>query len=238
MTGKMFAEAATATTVLIYTMTDPTFKRWESPAIIGLLAFLLARTDYRRKAIVLWMICTLPEVNAGNDDDGAPASRCPTFDRVAANFVAWLISFTAWLDWKAPELVPVLNGAKPPARPAPDDIDNGPPAEAKRKRRHCGAHHIDELCPRGQGGRLRDSLSDYARQLLEKQVARAGNSQGSSSDDRAYTTHRDDSRGDYTPSKRARSPTPQSEGYMDQGQSSSPAISPNTYEHSHVSSRR
>lgn len=30
---------------------------------------------------------------------------------VTANFVSWLISFTAWLAWKAPELVPILNGS-------------------------------------------------------------------------------------------------------------------------------
>lgn len=35
--------------------------------------------------------------------------------------------------------------------------------------RHCGANHIDELCPNGPGGKLRDSLSDYARGLLERQ---------------------------------------------------------------------
>lgn len=48
-----------------------------------------------------------------------------------------------------------------------------PRAKCRRPRtvcRHCNANHVDELCPRGPGGKLRDSISTAARSLLDKQA--------------------------------------------------------------------
>lgn len=37
----------------------------------------------------------------------------------------------------------------------------------------CGANHLNELCPKGPGGALRDSLSSSAKQALDRQTSKA-----------------------------------------------------------------
>lgn len=55
--------------------------------------------------VVILFISTVPVALAGRDEDNQPTSpRCPIFEGVTASFTAWLISFTAWIAWKAPEL--------------------------------------------------------------------------------------------------------------------------------------
>ena len=47
--------------------------------------------------------------------------------------------------------------------------------------KHCGADHASKLCPKGPGGSRRDSLSDNARRLLDRDV-KSVNSSSSDSD--------------------------------------------------------
>ena len=52
--------------------------------------------------------------------------------------------------------------------------------------KHCGADHSSKLCPKGPGGSRRDSLSDNARRLLDRDVKNAaGDSSSSDSNDDA-----------------------------------------------------
>lgn len=67
---------------------------------------------------------------AARDDDSTASTKCPVFDGISANFVAWLISFTAWVAWKAPELVGVLNGTVA----CPEPVDDSAPTPAEKKR--------------------------------------------------------------------------------------------------------
>lgn len=403
-------------------------------AILVLFSHSANRSANQVLVTLLMLLCTLPPAMAGRDEDGAPTSRCPIFDGVNSNFVSWLISFTAWLAWKAPELVPILNGSKPPKKPTPADSEKIALAKRKRRRewelqntqlygalvshvsapiqaslhvqangkgteaisylkqrygsqstgdraeatarlqrshidpraklcesdivkqynemslaaaditaaggtkpddklmismfenalppvyamirqmvryskhslfddyyndflsqvkaeeraaalnampgafaatnsyqeneptsgtqkgrgggyrgygggrgkgghannpcfncglanhprfkcnrprvscKFCGANHIDELCPRGPGGKLRDSLSDYARGLLDKQVSRGGNTSGGTNNDRAYSTNREDRN-----AKRPRSPSTTQEDQRDQAPPSTSA---------------
>lgn len=76
-------------------------------------------------------LCSLPFVMAAPKEDDQISTRCPIFEGVSANFVTWLISFTAWVAWKAPELVPILNGSLT-APPAP--LIAGNPTAVERKR--------------------------------------------------------------------------------------------------------
>ena len=52
----------------------------------------------------------------------------------------------------------------------------------KKTCKHCGSDHSSRLCPKGPGSRLRDSLSDAARRLLDADVSRMANSSSSDSD--------------------------------------------------------
>lgn len=61
--------------------------------------------------VVIAVVYMLPMAVAAPKDEEVISSKCPTFDGITANFVTWLISFTAWVAWKAPELVPILNMA-------------------------------------------------------------------------------------------------------------------------------
>lgn len=55
--------------------------------------------------------------------------------------------------------------------------------------KHCGANHIDDLCPRGPGGTLRDGLSPAAYDILEKQSNRTqGGKKRNYDDTNAYTS--------------------------------------------------
>lgn len=55
--------------------------------------------------------------------------------------------------------------------------------------KHCGANHMDELCPRGPGGSLRDGLSPAAYDILEKQCNRGqGGKKRGHDESNAYTS--------------------------------------------------
>lgn len=66
---------------------------------------------------------------AGDDDD--IKTKLAPFDGVIANFTAWLISFTAWVAWKKPELMELLNGTQ--SNP-PDVADADAPTPIEKKR--------------------------------------------------------------------------------------------------------
>lgn len=67
---------------------------------------------------------------AKDEESGSATTRCPTFDGITANFTSWLISFTAWVAWKAPELVGILNGTVP----CPTAADDAAPTPVERKK--------------------------------------------------------------------------------------------------------
>lgn len=106
---------------------------------ITLLLLSLATTRHyargtRCDAIVaIWILSALPRIYATKDDDTAYTTRCPVYDGVAANFVSWLIAFTAWVSWKAPDLVPIFN-EKSAGPPPPVDPDHPTAVERKRVR--------------------------------------------------------------------------------------------------------
>lgn len=91
-------------------------------AIAGVVQVYL-RTSRCNLLALFWLLSVLPVVFAAKDDEVSTTSRCPTYDGVAANFVAWLIAFTAWVAWKAPDLIPILN-EKSTAPPDPVDPDS------------------------------------------------------------------------------------------------------------------
>jgi hypothetical protein len=53
-----------------------------------------------------------------NDGAGHSGPKCAVFEGAAASFAQWIISFTAWIAWKRPELVALMRGKKRP-RPIP-----------------------------------------------------------------------------------------------------------------------
>lgn len=97
----------------------------DNPDALHFLVIILI-CDYLKvpKSVAMLVACScLLPLNAAvkDEDGGSSGNRCPVFEGITANFVSWLISFTAWVAWKAPELVPILNGTLPlptPVNPA------------------------------------------------------------------------------------------------------------------------
>lgn len=111
-------------------VSSETIARW---AAFGLWIWVRFRQGgaFKRTDMLVIMACLLPLAMAAPKDEETSTSRCPTFEGITANFIAWLISFTAWVAWKAPELVPILNGQSdaPPVAADPDA-----PTALERKR--------------------------------------------------------------------------------------------------------
>jgi len=71
-----------------------------------------------RRAVFIFTLAQLFQYAAAagsNDDQTGP--KCKVFDGVNLTFMPWLISFSAWVAWKKPELVALLSGTS--ARPTP-----------------------------------------------------------------------------------------------------------------------
>lgn len=84
-----------------------------------------------RPMMLLIMLSLLPTVrSAGGDDDDLKIKLQP-FDGVVANFTSWLISFSAWIAWKKPELMALVNGTENQA-PEPTAPDAPTPVERKK----------------------------------------------------------------------------------------------------------
>lgn len=95
---------------------------WKTYAQMYVLAVALTRLNSHsaHQLAMLASVSLLPLTIAAKDDDSSSSTtKCPIFDGIAASFVAWLISFTAWVAWKAPELIAILDGSS--TRPAPAD---------------------------------------------------------------------------------------------------------------------
>lgn len=81
---------------------------------------------------IITLVVTLSQLrlvqSAGGEDD--LKSPVQAFDGVVSSFTPWLISFTAWIAWKKPQLSSIINGTS--ARPVPANADN--PTSVERKR--------------------------------------------------------------------------------------------------------
>ena len=68
---------------------------------------------------LLYLVQVTHAVEPGDKD----SMKCAIFDGTSTTFVAWLISFTAWVSWKKPELVGLIdNTDKKPGSGADPDV--------------------------------------------------------------------------------------------------------------------
>lgn len=85
-----------------------------------------------RLLVIITVLALLPTATCAGDNDDSTVKLAP-FDGVIANFTSWLISFTAWVAWKKPELMDLVNGTLSVA-PAAAVPDAPTPTEKKRIR--------------------------------------------------------------------------------------------------------
>ena len=73
-----------------------------------------ARTRPRCRYTVLTLVVLISSVTpalAAGDDDGTTGPRCAVFNGQESTFMAWFISFGAWVSWRKPELAALLDPA-------------------------------------------------------------------------------------------------------------------------------
>lgn len=80
--------------------------------------------------VAILILAHLPIVSCAGDSDDLKINLTP-FDGVVANFTSWLISFSAWIAWKKPELMALVNGVEATA-PAPATPNAPTPIEKKQ----------------------------------------------------------------------------------------------------------
>lgn len=83
-----------------------------------------------RMVLLISLLSLLPTTHGAGDNDDLKINIAP-FDGVVANFTSWLISFSAWVAWKKPELMALLNGTNS-VEPTPAN-PNAPTAAEKKK---------------------------------------------------------------------------------------------------------
>lgn len=62
-----------------------------------------AKGFHHHSSVLAATIPFLVGVTAAKDDEAPSGPRCHIFDGVASGFVSWIIAFTPWVSWKAPE---------------------------------------------------------------------------------------------------------------------------------------
>lgn len=83
-----------------------------------------------RMVLLISLLSLLPTTHGAGDNGDLKINIAP-FDGVVANFTSWLISFSAWVAWKKPELMALLNGTNS-VEPTPAN-PNAPTAAEKKK---------------------------------------------------------------------------------------------------------
>lgn len=108
-----------------------TFHRlWSDPVALAVGYPTIILASIPRPFLIIFMISCLPTVHSAGDDDDLKIKLIP-FDGVIANFTSWLISFSAWIAWKKPELMALLNGVE---RQAPAPATPNAPTSIEQKR--------------------------------------------------------------------------------------------------------
>lgn len=115
----------------ISTSITSTFSQHCLEALTLLIGYpVLILTSIPGPIMVLFAISLLPMIESAGEDDDVRIKLQP-FDGVAANFTSWLISFSAWVAWKKPEIMALLNGKE--SRPPDPDSTNASTAVERKK---------------------------------------------------------------------------------------------------------
>lgn len=89
-------------------------------------------TDRGTLGVILWLSLLPYTYAAGDDATGGP--NCSIFEGLNANFLTWLISFSAWIAWKRPTLSGLISGKT--TRPTAVDADRPTVAERRAIRKY------------------------------------------------------------------------------------------------------
>lgn len=73
---------------------------------------------HRSRMVLLIFVLKIAATHAADEGGDASGLKSQVFDGVNLSFMAWSISFSAWVAWKRPELITILSGAEPRPTPA------------------------------------------------------------------------------------------------------------------------
>ena len=67
-----------------------------------------------RMVFAVLLLYFIDVTHAMDNADGSSGPRCGVFEGTAAAFAQWVITFKAWIAWKRPELIALMNGKRRP----------------------------------------------------------------------------------------------------------------------------